>query len=207
MEPRPYAYWTNPEQSNPLGWLPPQTYGVPICAWATATALAVEPLPWPAAVEVTGVAVTAAVLWTVVLLCGVATASVAAYVACVGAAVLVVAAKVVTLLVFAALVWATLIVAEAALTWVGAWDTTLTWAAVVLLSEAADTTVVGCAWSATLLAFVVETAGVVGVAVVSVVSTAAWLAVVLSVAVGAATVAAAEAVLIAEDGITNCWPT
>lgn len=45
-----------------------------------------------------------------------------------------------------------------------------------MLSEAADTTVVGCAWSATLLAFVVETAGVVGVAgvaVVSVVSTAA----------------------------------
>ena len=53
----------------------------------------------------------------------------------------------------------------------------------------------------------VETAGVVDAAVVSVVSTAAWLAVALSVAVGAATVAAAEAALIAEDGITNCWPT
>ena len=43
----------------------------------------------------------------------------------------------------------------------------------MLLSEVADTTVVGCAWSATLLAFVVETAGVVDAAVVSVVSTAA----------------------------------
>lgn len=42
-----------------------------------------------------------------------------------------------------------------------------------MLLSAADTTVVGCAWSATLLAFVAETAGVVDAAVVSVVSTAA----------------------------------
>src|SRR5438034_132047 len=37
-----YAYWISPEQSNPLSWVPPHTYGVPsdsIAVWTTSPAL------------------------------------------------------------------------------------------------------------------------------------------------------------------------
>src|SRR5438876_10812130 len=37
-----YAYWISPEQSDPLSWVPPHTYGVPsdsIAVWTTSPAL------------------------------------------------------------------------------------------------------------------------------------------------------------------------
>src|SRR5207244_8812811 len=39
----PYAYWTSPEQSNPLSAVPPQMYGVPSDSRAVCTTLAALP--------------------------------------------------------------------------------------------------------------------------------------------------------------------
>src|SRR5437660_12870291 len=45
MPRRPYTYITSPEQSNPAGVAPPQTYGTPRNRSASATAC--EPIPLP----------------------------------------------------------------------------------------------------------------------------------------------------------------
>src|SRR5213594_3025113 len=40
----PYAYWTSPEQSNPLSAVPPQVYGVPSDSRAVCTTSAAVPV-------------------------------------------------------------------------------------------------------------------------------------------------------------------